>query len=357
MATQSVLSAASICDNLSHLVDETHAGEADCLEWAMGRIVISGERIWQNLAISSLLHMALALLLLVAPFAKTTTNPQVLQVQLVSMGGDGDLSAAGCDAPGGGPPAASEAGKATPPGKAADNSAENTKSDTSNKAQLIEAENKPVQAEATAPMPEEKPVPVDESKEPAPIPAREAIKKTPKPPDRPLPAAKSNLQKAAPDDAKTRSEADSRPASDSSSSSEGNPQLRDQDGGKSSSTGSGEGSGAQAGHGRGGPSGSGPFEAQFGSPNGPRFLRKATPNYPHQARQMEKEGTVILHVTIDEMGRAVEIELVKKAGHGFDEEAIKAVRNSTFAPAKKDGRPITCKAVLPIRFVLKNTED
>ena len=66
---------------------------------------------------------------------------------------------------------------------------------------------------------------------------------------------------------------------------------------------------------------------------------------------------MILHVTIDESGRAVEIELVKRAGCGFDEEAIKAVRNSTFAPARKEGKPILCKAVLPIRFVLKNAED
>jgi periplasmic protein TonB len=103
--------------------------------------------------------------------------------------------------------------------------------------------------------------------------------------------------------------------------------------------------------------GSGVMEAQFGTPGGPRFLHKAIPIYPRQARQAEKEGTVILHVTIDEQGNPVAVELVKAAGFGFDEEAIQAVRKSKFAPARKDSKPVLCKAILPIRFVLKNAED
>jgi protein TonB len=44
-----------------------------------------------------------------------------------------------------------------------------------------------------------------------------------------------------------------------------------------------------------------------------------------------------------------------KAGFGFDEEAVKAIKDSTFVPARKEGRPLTCKALLPIRFVLKKS--
>ena len=62
-----------------------------------------------------------------------------------------------------------------------------------------------------------------------------------------------------------------------------------------------------------------------------------------------------MRVTIDETGHATEIEFLEKAGFGFDEEAIKAIRSSTFIPARKDGRPLTCRALLPIRFVLKGT--
>ena len=103
------------------------------------------------------------------------------------------------------------------------------------------------------------------------------------------------------------------------------------------------------------PGGKGPVERAFGSPDGPSFLRKVLPSYPAFARRLEKEGTVLLRVTIDERGRPVEIEVLKKAGFGFDEEAVKAVKDSTFVPAKKEGKPLTCKALLPIRFVLKSS--
>jgi protein TonB len=119
------------------------------------------------------------------------------------------------------------------------------------------------------------------------------------------------------------------------------------------SAGSGVGSGGrQAG---GGGSGGGSLEREFGSSDGPSFLRKTMPAYPPVAKRLQKEGNVLLRVTIDERGRPAEVEIVKKAGFGFDEEAVKAVQNSTFVPAKKEGRPLACKVLLPIRFVLSNS--
>ena len=113
-------------------------------------------------------------------------------------------------------------------------------------------------------------------------------------------------------------------------------------------------SGAQAGGGNNG-SGGGSFEGVFGSSDGPRFLRKTMPVYPPVAKRLQKEGNVLLRVTIDERGRPVGVEIVKGAGFGFDEEAVKAVRDSTFVPAKKEGKPLACKVLLPIRFVLKQS--
>ena len=62
-----------------------------------------------------------------------------------------------------------------------------------------------------------------------------------------------------------------------------------------------------------------------------------------------------MRVTIDEHGRPVKVEVLTKAGFGFDEEAVKAVQGSTFVPAKKEGKTLACKALLPIRFVLRNS--
>ena len=95
-------------------------------------------------------------------------------------------------------------------------------------------------------------------------------------------------------------------------------------------------------------------EARFGSAGGPDFLKRALPKYPRIAREMGKEGTVLLRVTIDEQGRPVEVEVLDTAGSGFDEEAVQAVKKSVFTPAKKDGRPVACRALLPVRFVLGN---
>jgi protein TonB len=109
--------------------------------------------------------------------------------------------------------------------------------------------------------------------------------------------------------------------------------------------------------GEGGPPNDGPVDSSFGSGDGPRFLSKTLPKYPRLARELGKEGTVLLRLTIDERGRLLRVELVKKAGSGFDEEAVRAVKSSTFSPAKKGGKPVLCRAQLPIRFVLRSNEN
>jgi TonB family protein len=114
--------------------------------------------------------------------------------------------------------------------------------------------------------------------------------------------------------------------------------------------------GQPAGNGMSGPRGDGPGEVAFGSPGGPRFLHKVMPCYPSFARKLEKEGAVLLRVAINEEGQVVDVEILKKAGFGFDEAAVKAIRESTFIPAKRDGRSFSCKALLPIRFELKSSD-
>lgn len=124
--------------------------------------------------------------------------------------------------------------------------------------------------------------------------------------------------------------------------------------GSGTSPGAGQGTpGGLTGNG-GNAGGGGMGEVAFGSPNGPRFLHKVLPSYPDFARRQEMQGTVLLRITIDEEGRVVGVDILKKAGFGFDEAAVKAIRESTFIPAKRDGRSCVCKALLPIRFELKS---
>lgn len=96
-----------------------------------------------------------------------------------------------------------------------------------------------------------------------------------------------------------------------------------------------------------------PLDTEFGSAMAPAFLHREIPEYPILARRLGKEGKVVLRLTIDEKGNLLDIEVLKKADCGFTEAAIEAVKKSTFLPAKKEGKPIASKAILPIRFTLR----
>lgn len=96
-----------------------------------------------------------------------------------------------------------------------------------------------------------------------------------------------------------------------------------------------------------------PIEVAFGSAEGPRFLKRILPEYPFKERRLGKTGVVILMLTIDAEGELINVEVLKGSGKGFDEAAIVAIKNSLFAAARRNGSPVACKAVLPIRFKLR----
>lgn len=89
------------------------------------------------------------------------------------------------------------------------------------------------------------------------------------------------------------------------------------------------------------------------SADGPSFLEMVKPLYPDLARRLGKEGLVLLKVQIDEHGRPLEIEVLQKAGFGFDESAVKAIKLSRFRPAMRRGIPIPSAVIIPVRFVLE----
>lgn len=94
------------------------------------------------------------------------------------------------------------------------------------------------------------------------------------------------------------------------------------------------------------------LNAEFGR-NGPSFRNKITPVYPLLAKKLGKVGEVVLLLSIDEKGNLKEIEVLKSDGYGFVESAIDALKKSKYNPAFLDGRPVSSKAKLTIKFVLK----
>jgi TonB family protein len=75
--------------------------------------------------------------------------------------------------------------------------------------------------------------------------------------------------------------------------------------------------------------------------------------YPPLALRMGMESDVILRIEIDTEGKVTKAEITKSGGAGFDEEALKAVKQSRFEPAQKDDKNVPAEFVYIYRFRLQ----
>ena len=58
-----------------------------------------------------------------------------------------------------------------------------------------------------------------------------------------------------------------------------------------------------------------------------------------------------LKLGIDENGKVVQVKVIERAGHGFDEAAAKAMRQAKFKPAMtSDGKAVPCSITWTYRF-------
>jgi protein TonB len=76
--------------------------------------------------------------------------------------------------------------------------------------------------------------------------------------------------------------------------------------------------------------------------------------FPPLARENGVEGKVVLTFVVGSDGKISQIEQVgKKLGWGCDEEAVRVVKGMpSWTPGKQNGKPVTVKFTLPIRFQL-----
>jgi protein TonB len=75
--------------------------------------------------------------------------------------------------------------------------------------------------------------------------------------------------------------------------------------------------------------------------------------YPPLALRMGREGDVTLRIEVDTEGKVTKAEIIKSGGAGFDEEALKAVKQSRFEPAQKDGKNVPAEFTYIYRFRLQ----
>lgn len=96
-----------------------------------------------------------------------------------------------------------------------------------------------------------------------------------------------------------------------------------------------------------------PLITVFGSSEGPKFDDRVPPDYPFAAKKRGQEGTVMLRLSIDELGILQNVEVVEATDPVFIDAAVASVKKSFFIPAKSNHRPVASQAILPIHFKLK----
>jgi TonB family protein len=82
-------------------------------------------------------------------------------------------------------------------------------------------------------------------------------------------------------------------------------------------------------------------------------LQTARVSYPPMALRMGLESDVMLKIEVDSDGKVTKAEIIKSGGAGFDEEALKAVKQSRFEPAQRDGQYVTAEFSYIYRFRLQ----
>jgi protein TonB len=121
--------------------------------------------------------------------------------------------------------------------------------------------------------------------------------------------------------------------------------------GSGSGGGVGSGNGAGVGPGLGGGFGGGAFRIG-GGVSAPSVLSKVEPEYSEEARKAKWQGTVVVSVIVDELGRPRNVRVLRSLGLGLDQKAVEAVSQWRFKPGLKDGKPVPVFATIEVNFRL-----
>lgn len=87
----------------------------------------------------------------------------------------------------------------------------------------------------------------------------------------------------------------------------------------------------------------------------PRVVSQVPPEYPPGAMRRRVEDTVVLRLLISRRGTLTDVEFLRRSqkDRAFNTAAVNAVRQWTFAPARKDGRPVSCWLNVAVPFARK----
>jgi len=118
-------------------------------------------------------------------------------------------------------------------------------------------------------------------------------------------------------------------------------------------TAGGGGGTASAGLGRGSGAPGPPAQTLLKTSRAAKAIQSVRPVYPPMALKMGMEGDVTLKIIVDPEGNVSRAEVTKSGGADFDEEALKAVKQSRFEPAQLDGQNVSAEFTYIYRFRLR----
>ena len=84
-----------------------------------------------------------------------------------------------------------------------------------------------------------------------------------------------------------------------------------------------------------------------------QLVTSAVAAYPAEARAGELEADVPVEIVVDTAGRVVDARVAARAGSGFDESALTAIRGYRFSPAMRDGTPVRVRMRWSVQFRLR----
>jgi protein TonB len=83
-------------------------------------------------------------------------------------------------------------------------------------------------------------------------------------------------------------------------------------------------------------------------------VRTVPPVYPAEMQRQGISGIVTVRCTIDEHGDVTEAVVVKSSADVFQKPAVEALQRWKFKPATLEGKAVSTKALIPIKFVFSS---
>jgi protein TonB len=82
-------------------------------------------------------------------------------------------------------------------------------------------------------------------------------------------------------------------------------------------------------------------------------LKTPRPEFPDSLKNEGISGIVAISCIIDETGKVISALATKSTRSEFEKPALDAIQNWKFKPARKDGKPVKVRVVIPFHFNLE----